>query len=242
MKVVAIMQARMGSTRLPGKVLKPILSKPLLEYQIERVKQSKLIDELVVATTTKPIDEEIVHLCRQVNCHSFRGSEKDVLSRYYEAAQYYEADVVVRLTSDCPLLDPEVIDQVIQQYLKMNPYHYVTNTLERTFPRGMDTEVFSMNILNHVYQNATAKTDREHVTSYIRKHSNSYNLANVFYPIDQSQYRLTVDTLEDFNLIQLIIETLYLKKPNFTLENVLQLLNEHPEWAKINAHVEQKKS
>jgi len=153
MKVTAIIQARMTSTRLPGKVLKKVLNKSLLEYQLERVARSELIDEIIVATTLNESDDPIVGLCKQLGVSIFRGSEGDVLSRYYEAARQYNSDVVVRLTSDCPLIDPKIIDRVIQMYLTKK-FDYVSNTQLKTFPRGMDTEVFSFEILQTAYCNA----------------------------------------------------------------------------------------
>jgi spore coat polysaccharide biosynthesis protein SpsF len=240
--VVAIIQARMGSTRLPGKVLKTVLGKPLIAYQIERLKRCKWIDKLVVATTTKEPDSAIVELCQQLNVDVFRGSESDVLERYYQAACHYQADVVVRLTADCPLIDPEIVDQVIMTYLDHYPkYDYVSNTVKRTYPRGLDTEVFSFNALQTAHQEAGAPHLREHVTPYIYMNSNLFKLGKVLNDTDYSQHRWTVDTLEDFELIKRIIEQLYPINPLFHQEDVINLLREHPEWTLINAHIEQKK-
>ena len=144
-KIVAIIQARMGSTRLPGKVLKEVLSRPLLSYQIERMKKAQNIDELVIATTPNG-NESIIELCHKENITYFIGSEKDVLERYYLAAKKSQADIIVRMTSDCPLIDPVIVDKVIDMYLQ-NDFDYVSNTQLRTFPRGMDTEVFSFEAL-----------------------------------------------------------------------------------------------
>lgn len=241
MKIVAIIQARMGSTRLPGKVLKKILGKSLLEYQIERVKRSKLIDEIVVATTTKKDDDAIVSLCTNLNISTYRGSEDDVLSRYYEAAIKYEADVVVRLTSDCPLIDPEIVDQVIQLYLDKQPIDYVSNTFLRSYPRGLDTEVFSFAVLKRAYNEAKLQRDREHVTPYIYTNRHLFALTYLESERDYSHHRWTVDTQEDFELIRLIIEATYPNNPTFTMHDIIQLLNDNPQWMKINAHIEQKK-
>ncbi|NEO63206.1 MAG: NTP transferase domain-containing protein, partial [Moorea sp. SIO4G2] len=163
MKLVIIVQARMTSTRLPGKVLKQVLGKPLLDYQIERLRRVKLADEIVIATTINQTDEPIVELCNSISIPYFRGSEEDVLARYYGAAVEHQADVVVRVTSDCPLIDPQVIDQVIQFYLDhQGEYDYVSNSLQRTYPRGMDTEVFSFAALDEAFHEASAQPDREH--------------------------------------------------------------------------------
>jgi len=151
MKVGIIVQARMTSTRLPGKVLRPVLGKPLLEYQIERLQRVRRADELIIATTTKDTDQPIVDLAERLGIKVFRGSEEDVLSRYFYAAQENDLDVVVRITSDCPLIDPVVIDRVISAFLdKTVNSDYVSNCLTRTFPRGMETEVFPFGLLETV--------------------------------------------------------------------------------------------
>ncbi|WP_153732397.1 cytidylyltransferase domain-containing protein [Sporosarcina obsidiansis] len=241
MKIVATIQARMTSTRLPGKVLKKVMDKTLLEYQLERVSRSQLINEIIVATTTNETDDPIVNLCKQLGYTTYRGSEEDVLSRYYEAAMNAKADVVVRLTSDCPLIDPAVIDKVIELFIDNCPkVDYVSNTLERTYPRGMDTEVMSMNALIKAYREATLKRDREHVTAYIYSNKNKYSLLNLKSPEVLSQYRWTVDTIEDFELIQRILMKLYPSNNNFSQKDIIDLLNKHREWSLINAHIEQK--
>ncbi|MCG3084805.1 glycosyltransferase family protein [Anoxybacillus sp. LAT_35] len=242
MKVAAIIQARMGSTRLPGKVLKKVLGKTLLEYQIERVKRAKAIDEIIIATTTKESDDPIVQLCQQLSIPYYRGSEEDVLSRYYEAATKFNVDVVVRLTSDCPIIDPNVIDKVVEHYLEnKDRYDYVSNTLTRTYPRGMDTEVMPYKILKRAHEEAKEITFREHVTAYIYHHPNQFRLCNISNEKDESKHRWTVDTEEDFILIKNILETLYSINPLFTLEDVIRILQDKPEWVEINAHIEQKK-
>ena len=241
MKTVIIVQARMTSTRLPGKVLKQVLGKPLLEYQIERLQRVKLANEIVIATTTNETDEPIVELCNRLAVAYFRGSEDDVLSRYYGAATAHKADLVVRVTSDCPLIDPQVIDTVIDYCLQnQSHYDYVSNSLERTYPRGMDTEVFSFSTLQQAFGEATAQPDREHVTPFIYRQPARYRLGHVIYSEDCSHHRWTVDTPEDFELIQKIIEAVYPNQPNFTLEDCLRLLQEQPAWYLINSHIEQK--
>lgn len=241
MKTVIIVQARMTSTRLPGKVMKQVLGKSLLQYQIERLQRVKLADEIAIATTTNQTDESIVELCNRVAVACFRGSEEDVLGRYYQAATAHKADTVVRVTSDCPLIDPKVIDEVIDCYLKnQSNYDYVSNSLERTYPRGMDTEVFSFSALQQAFLEATAQLDREHVTPFIYRQTTRYRLGHVVYSEDCSHHRWTVDTPEDFELIQKIIEAIYPRQPNFRLEDCLSLLKKHPEWYIINSHVSQK--
>jgi spore coat polysaccharide biosynthesis protein SpsF len=242
MKVAAIIQARMGSTRLPGKILKKVLDKTLLEYQIERVKRAKTIDEIIIATTTKESDDQIVQLCQQLSIPYYRGSEEDVLSRYYEAATEFNVDVVVRLTSDCPIIDPNVIDKVVTHYVEnSDQYDYVSNILTRTYPRGLDTEVMSYEVLKRVHEEAKEFTYREHVTAYIYHHPNQFRFCNVSNEKDESKHRWTVDTIEDFELIEKIISKLYPENPYFNMDDVLKLIDENPTWFYINSHIEQKK-
>lgn len=242
MKTVIIVQARMTSTRLPGKVLLPVKGKPLLEYVIDRLRRVKQADELVIATTTNKTDDPIDELCRRLDVSCFRGSEEDVLSRYYLAAKQKQADVVVRITSDCPLIDPEVVDQVISLYRQDSPkFEYVSNVGERTFPRGMDTEVFSFRALAEANHEATLPAEREHVTTFIRRNSERYRAANLRHKDDQSSHRWTVDTPEDFALIEKIIGS-FGGKTDFTLEDCLALLENNPEWSQINEKIRQKES
>ena len=241
MRMITINQARMTSTRLPGKVLKEVLGKPLLEYQIERLHQVRLADELVIATTTNDTDQPIVDLCEHLGVKYYRGSEEDVLSRYYEAATYFRADAVVRVTSDCPLIDPGVVDQVIGLYIRNHDkYDYVSNTLQRTYPRGLDTEVLSMAALEKAHKEAREQPEREHVTLYIYRRPEQFQLANYSCAEDYSQYRWTVDTPEDYELIKLILQELYPVNNRFTWLDVLDLLSKYPEWVNINAGVKQK--
>ena len=242
MKTVIIVQARMNSSRLPGKVLRTVLGKTLLEYQIERLQRVPSADSVVIATTIDDCDQPIVDLCEKLKVNYFRGPEEDVLQRYYNAAQKYEADIVVRITADCPIIDPNVIDRVIKFYLdNYKDFDYVSNILTRSYPRGMDTEVFSLESLEQAALEAKDEAEREHVTVFIYNHPERYRLANVPYHKDFSRYRWTVDTLEDFSLIEKIITSLYPQRPNFVLEDCLELINKHPEWEKLNSHIEQKK-
>ena len=239
MKVVAIIQARMTSTRLPGKVLIKVMDKPLLEYQLERVKCSKKIDEIVVATTINDSDHPIIEICHQLGVSFFRGTEKDVLSRYYEAAIEYNADIVVRLTSDCPLIDPDIIDQVITEYLN-NTYDYVSNTQVRSFPRGMDIEVFSFEKLEIAFFNAKKEYEREHVTPYIYLNKDVFSIGQVINQKNYSDFRITVDTKEDLELISVLLTELYPRDNKFSLLDIITKFEENPSLSKINAHVKQK--
>ena len=241
MKTVIIVQARMTSTRLHGKVLRKVLDRPLLDYLIERLKRVRSADDVVIATTINNTDLPIVELCEKLNCRYYRGSEDDVLGRYYYAATEFGADAVVRVTSDCPLIDPNVIDDAIQYYQENSAkYDYVSNILKRSYPRGMDCEVFSYDVLERAFHEATASYEREHVTPFINRHPDRHRLGCVMLDEDQSHHRWTVDTPEDFELIGRMIETLYPKIPEFTLKDCLELIKRNPEWERINAHIEQK--
>lgn len=240
MRIVCIIQARMGSTRLPGKVLKPILGQPMLWHVMERVRRVRRLDELVVATTVQDADDRIADLCMQNGWSCFRGSEDDVLDRYYQAALQCQADVVVRITSDCPLVDPDVIDQVIGAYVTSQPeVDYVSNTLvPRTFPRGLDVEVFSFSALSRAWDEDGNPAWREHVTPYIWRQSDKFRLLPVKADDDYSVMRWTVDTEEDLALVRRIYESM--PHSFFGWQGVLRLLKDHPQWLKINSNVQQK--
>jgi spore coat polysaccharide biosynthesis protein SpsF len=220
--------------------MKTVKGKPLLQYQIERMEKAKLVDELVVATTEKDIEAPILELCKRLNVSTYRGSENDVLERYYHAAKDYDADIIVRMTSDCPLIDPNIIDLVIQYYLD-NKYDYVSNTQIRTYPRGMDTEVFSMKLLDEAFFHANMEYEREHVTPYFYLNPEKYSIGQVCNSEDNSHYRLTVDTPEDFRLISIILEDLYCRDNLFDLQMILEKLRSEPALADINKHILQKK-
>ncbi|MGD1003084.1 MAG: glycosyltransferase family protein [Minisyncoccia bacterium] len=239
MKIVAITQARVGSTRLPEKVLKTIGGKTLLQIHLERTLRSKRISKLKVATTKETGSEAIVAIADTLGVGSFQGPTDDVLARFYLCALPENPDYVVRLTADCPLIDPHEIDKVIDACVT-GDYDYASNTLEPTFPDGVDVEVFKFSALKKAYQEATLKSDREHVTPYIRRNSsakgrNLFRSASVKNDKDFSKYRLTVDTQEDFDLIENIILHVGLDKRWLDYVNYL---DENPEIMKINARYE----
>lgn len=243
MKVVAIIQARMGSTRLPGKVMKKIKGKTVLNHVINRVSQSKLIDEIIIATTVHDIDNLIEQEALKWGVKVYRGSENDVLSRYYYAAKENNADIVVRITSDCPVIDPFIIDELIEFYTN-GTYDIVTNggseSSQRTYPRGLDTEVFSINSLETAFGNANKDYQREHVTPYIYEENEKiYNFKSA---VNYSKYRWTLDTKEDFELIEEIYDRLFLGTQDFYLNDIIDLFNKEPRLFNINAHIEQKKT
>lgn len=241
MNIVCIIQARMGSTRLPGKVLKKICGKTILEHDIDRLKRVKNIDQIVIATTTLEKDNAIVKEADRLNITYYRGSEEDVLSRYYYAAKENNADIVVRITSDCPLLDPEVTESTIQYYLNnKDNYDYVSNTLERTFPRGLDTEVFSFKSLEKAFNESVLIEDREHVTAYIYTNIDKFKLGCYKSESNYSLNRWTLDTNEDFILIKTIYDELYNKNKLFGMNDILELLEVRPEIFEINKEIKQK--
>ena len=237
-KVVAIIQARMGSTRLPGKVMKDLCGKTVLAHDIERVRQSKYIDEIVIATTKFKEDDIILKEVSKNGAKVYRGSENDVLSRYYEAAKENKADVIVRITSDCPLIDPFIVDEVLN-----SNYDLVTNAgvypENRTYPRGLDVEVFSFDILKKSFQEAIEMYQREHVTPFI--YENSKNIYYYKNNIDYSKYRWTLDTEEDYKLIEIIYKKLYKGEHNFYFNDILKLFDDIPELFEINKNVRQKR-
>ncbi|SHE87570.1 spore coat polysaccharide biosynthesis protein SpsF [Tissierella praeacuta DSM 18095] len=241
MKTIAIIQARMGSARLPGKVMMKIGGKTVLDHVIARIKQSKEVDEIVIATTIKENDNQIVDEVNRLGVKFFRGSEEDVLSRYYYAAKENEADIVARITSDCPLIDPKIVDEVIKFY-KEHEYAMVVNASsdlsKRTFPRGLDVEIFSFDQLEIAFTNADEKYQREHVTPFIYENND-----NIFYyknNIDYSKHRWTLDTKEDFELICKIYDELYKGSHDFFLKDIIELFQRKPELFNINAHIKQK--
>lgn len=236
--IIAIIQARMGSKRLPGKVLKTICNKTMLELQIERVQRAFLIDNLIVATTNARQDDNIALLCNNKRINCYRGSENDVLDRYYQAARYYKAgynDSIIRITADCPLMDPKVIDKIITLFGK-EEVDYASNTEPPTYPDGLDVEIFKFSALEKVWYEAQLKSEREHVTPYIRNHSELFSRVNLENPRgDLSQLRWTVDELEDYKLIKTIYEALYPFNAAFTTEDILNLLNENIGLTHLNA-------
>lgn len=239
--VSAIVQARMGSTRLPGKVLKPVLGLPLLLILINRLKMAKTFSHIVVATTTNEEDNLIEALCKQESILCFRGDSEDVLSRTLGAMRFYGVDVGIRITGDCPLIDPVIVDKAVRLFLNSYPsFDYVSNCIKRTYPRGMDVEVFSYEALERVFENNPTKEEREHVTYGILTKPKLFRLGSLEEKEDLSFLRLTVDTSEDFLLVSNILEEFLPKNLHFSLQDIVALLVKHPEWIEINAHVRQK--
>jgi spore coat polysaccharide biosynthesis protein SpsF len=238
-KVTAIIQARMGATRLPGKVLEDIAGQPMLARVVNRTCRAKTLNSVVIATTTQPADDVIVRLCGDQGWPFFRGSEEDVLDRYYQAALASQVDAIARITSDCPLIEPEIIDKVVSEFLSSYlEVDYVSNTLVRTFPRGLDVEVMSFAALEKAWREDSNPSWREHVTSYIWRHPEKFKIRNVANDTDYSYMRWCVDTSEDLAFVRKVYDCF--QNDAFTWRQVLRLLKKHPEWLEINQHVRQK--
>lgn len=238
MERAAIIQARMGSTRLPGKALKDICGKSMLERVVERVKKTKTIDGLIIATTVREEDDQIVAECEKIGVPVFRGDPEDLLDRYYQCAKRYGVQNVIRITSDCPLIEPEVIDLVVGKFFEVKP-DYASNTLPpRTYPRGLDVEIFSFDALELAWREDKDPAWREHVTPYIYHHPEKFKLHAVTNDADYSYMRWTVDTPEDLVLVRKIYE--HFENDAFSWHDVIKLLENHPEWLEINKHVVQK--
>jgi spore coat polysaccharide biosynthesis protein SpsF len=241
MKVLAVIQARMSSTRLPGKCLLPLAGRPMLEHVLHRVHQIKGIDQIWVATTDDGSEAPLAELCERLKVRCYRGSVEDVLSRYAAIARQEKADAIVRITADCPFLDPEVSGRVLQAYREAAPrYAYVSNTLRRTFPRGLDTEVLSAAALERAHREAIDPQDREHVSRFLYTHSDWFPNTNVADAPSHSDLRWTVDTPADYTFAQRIYDALYPNKPDFGYPDILALLERQPELSELNAHVAQK--
>lgn len=237
----AIVQARMGATRLPGKVLMEVCEKPLLEHLIDRLKLSKNLDNVIVATTNNYIDDPIANLCKQLNVDYFRGSENDVLKRVLECAKFYKTDVIIEITGDCPMIDWTVVDEVIELYKNSN-YDYISNILKRTYPRGLDVQVFSTKILEKVNSLTNHPIDREHVSIYIYNHPEVFSLYGIELDNKEAhpEYRWTLDTIEDYNFIKAVFERLYPSNPEFTYKDVYQLLEKEKDLCNINSQIQQR--
>lgn len=230
----------MGSSRLPGKVLSDLAGKPMLACVVERMARAETVDDVVVATTTLPGDDVISDLNHAQGWSGFRGSESDVLDRYHGAALEYRADVIVRVTSDCPLIDPRIVDQVVREFLQRQPgLDYASNVVpDRTYPRGLDVEVMSLGALHRAWKEDQNPVWREHVTPYIYHHPELFRIHCVTNSVDFSYMRWTVDTPEDLVFVRCIYD--HFGHDSFCWQEVLDVLAQHPGWLETNRQVEQK--
>ena len=242
-KIAVIVQARITSTRLPGKVLMKIKKKQMLWHVINRLKLSKKINEIILAISNRKDDDILEEFAKKNNIKYFRGSRDNVLLRYYGAAKKFQPDIIVRITSDCPLIDPGIIDLVIKRHIKTKA-DYTSNVFKRTFPRGLDVEVFNFEVLEKICKKTSKKYEKEHVTPYIYEHPKVFKLQNLEAKsiFRRPDLRLTVDTKEDMKLIKKIYNYLYKDHMQiFYIDEVIELFNKKPELSKINFSIEQKK-
>lgn len=243
-RTVAIIQARMGSTRLPGKVLRTLGRRTVLEHVLEGVRRATGFEGVVVATTDQAADDAIVAAARKSGADVFRGSESDVLSRYYFAAREQGADAVCRITSDCPLIDSAVLTAMLARFNQPQPPRrpqLVTNARVRTFPRGLDAEIFSMAALTAAHEEAKQPHQREHVTPFLYENPQRFPIDDYVYDRDLSHLRLTLDTDEDFALLtRIFTDEQMIDRDAIPLETVVALLGKHPDWLELNAHIRQK--
>lgn len=233
MKAAIIIQARTGSMRLPGKVLLKVLNKSVLEHLIERLMRVKAVDRIIVATTIAQDDNKIVDIAVKMGISVYQGSEEDVLDRFYQAALRFGLKDIVRITADCPLMDPSVVDKGIECYFSSAP-DYASNVLERTYPDGEDVEVFSFNALQRAWKEAKLLPEREHVTLYIRKHPEKFKLTNFKNAINIADKRWTLDREEDFIFVKKVYEGLYPDNKYFGMEDVINFLKENSGTEEIN--------
>ena len=236
-----IIQARMGSSRLPGKVMMNVENqKPVLYFVIKQLQECKLIDKIIVATTTNEEDNQIVNYSKNLGIDCFRGSSIDVLDRYYQCAKEYSVSTIVRIPSDKPLIDPEIVDNVVSKF-KNNSYDYITNFLPNsTFPSGTEVEVFSINGLERVWKKSKLPSEREHVTPYFSNHEDEFEITHVENSENLSHLRLSVDRIEDLKLVRKIVSKI--KKRPILMKDVVDLFNKEPELIEINKNVNGKES
>lgn len=237
-KTAIIIQARMTSTRLPGKILMDLAGRPMLEFQIERLRRCAKIDEIVVATTVNREDDSVVGLCESLGVHVHRGPEDDVLTRYLEAAEKYGTTDIVRSTADCPLIDPAIVDRMVELYLSASPeVDYAANL--RTYPHGQDVEVFSLAALKTVSELASESYQREHVTPLFYE-LDRFRRKYLDLPVSHRNARWTVDTPADLEFVKAVVNRLLPSRPKFGIDDIFSVLRREPDLAKINGDVAQK--
>ncbi len=238
MKVIAIIQARLGSTRLPEKVLLPLGKKTVLENVYDRVARAKLIDKVVIATTDKAADDKLFDFCHNKGMETFRGSEADLLDRYYQTAKKFEAENIVRITADCPLIDPAIIDLAISEHLKNdNDFTCTAFLSSETFPDGEDVDVFTFAALEEAWNKANIAYQREHVTQYFTANVDKFKISNIEYKENLSNKRWTLDEANDYEFIKAIYDALGKRDNKFSMEEILEYLKKNPDIEKINQHI-----
>lgn len=233
MKVDAVFQVRMGSTRLPGKMFKKIMGKPLLWHIVQRVRAASLVDRIILATTEKKKDDRIVDFAGKMKLLHYRGSTNNVLDRVYQTAKKFGSDIIVRITPDDPFKDPEIIDEFVSYFLK-NKFDYVSNTVKPTYPEGLDIEVFSFSALEKAWLKAKKPSEKEHLTPYIWKNPKKFKIKNVALKKNLSSLRWTIDYQKDLEFARKVYKELYPKKKIFLMRDILNLLEKKPYLQKIN--------
>ncbi len=231
MKPVAIIKVRMGSTRLPGKVLKKLNGISVLECLCDQLNYSRLLNDKIIATTSNSEDDVIVNFCESKGIKCFRGSVNDVLDRYHKCAKKFSINTIIRITSDCPLMDPQVVDDVIDFYLK-NSYDYVNNFYKRTYPYGNDVEIFSLKVLEKVWEKATKPSEREHVTPYIYNNPDEFSIGWIENKENLSEFHWTVDRKEDLIFVQKIFKKIS-KRP-ILMKDIIDVIKDDPSLLEIN--------
>ena len=238
-----IVQARMRSSRFPGKVLKKIQNKTLLELQINRLKHSQKVDMIIVATSVEYVDNKIFAECERLGIPCFRGSENNVLERFYQAAKYYDIDVIIRTNADCPFIDAIQIDKLIDIWNEKYPnIDYVSNILEESFPLGMHIEIFSKEAIKIALEQSIDKDEHEHVTAYIYRNNTIFRILNVLNDEDLSNYRWTIDYPEDFLLVKEVYKNFGVANSKFTMTDLVYFFKANPELQKINSQYKKKQS
>lgn len=236
--IVTVIQARTSSSRLPNKIFLPLEQRPLLYRMYERVALSKLKGTIVIATTIDKSDDNVEKLCKEFQINCFRGHPADLLDRHYQAAKLFNADAVIKIPSDCPLIDPNIIDKVIEFYIKnFSKYDYVSNLHPATYPDGNDVEIMSFEALQNAWHNAKRNLEREHTTPYLWENPDKFRIGNVEWEtgLDYSMsYRFTIDYEKDYNFLKLVYKELYPINDKFTLQDILDLLERKPEIKKMN--------
>lgn len=232
--VIAIIQARMGSTRLPGKVLADLAGAPMLQRQLERVQRAKTLDQIVVATSNHSSDDPIAELCAKLGVQVYRGDLNDVLSRFAGAISKFNPEIVVRITADCPLMSPSVIDSIVNEF-KEADVDYLSNTLQPTFPDGVDVEVVRADVLLDLCAKSTDAAEREHVTLGVYRRPEKYSVANFAGDVDLSDLRWTVDNRDDFEFVQWVYHELFPNNPYFDVDDVLALIKSQPDRSRTSA-------
>ncbi len=235
--ITAIIQARVGSTRLPNKIFADISGKPLIFHVINRLKQSKKIDHLVIATTHNPLDNAVESWAIQNKIDCFRGDEENVLSRFYYAAKKFKANIIVRITADDPFKDYEIIDKVIEKLINEN-LSFAYNNKPATFPEGLDTEVFTFEALEKAFNESTDSFEKEHVTQYFYRNPSLFKQQNILNEKNLSYLRWTIDDERDLEMAKTVYDNLFHKNNVFLTNEILQLIDKHPEISTINQNVE----